>query len=294
MKLVRYLARDEIRPGLWLTDYFGAGAHGILDVRAQGFDIADYDGHFFTHGGLARLHLMPAESGRKVIPADGIHLAPPLPAPRQILCLGKNYADHAAEFDAQVPTQPLVFAKSPGSWSGPADPVVIPPGWNEVDAEAELAVVIGRECHRVEEEDAMDCVAGYLALNDVTERRAQREGQQWFMGKSFDTFCPAGPWMVTADEIAEPHNLRVFSRLNGNVLQDGNTRDMIFRIPRLIAHITRTMSLRPGDVISTGTPAGVGFARKPPVLLRPGDIIEVGIESIGTLRNPVIGGRGEK
>lgn len=289
MKLVRYDSAGEIRPGLWLADYFGPALHGILDVRAQGFDIDDYDEHFFTHGGLARLRLMPLEGGRKVLRAGGVRLAPPLPAPRQILCLGKNYAEHAAEFDAQVPTQPIVFAKAPGSWSGPADPVVIPPGWNEVDAEAELALVIGRPCREVAEADALDCIAGYLAVNDVTERRAQREGLQWFMGKSFDTFCPAGPWMVTADEIADPHALRVCSRLNGTVLQDGNTRDMIFRIPRIIAHITKTMTLRPGDVISTGTPAGVGFARKPPVLLRPGDVIEVEVESVGALRNPVVG-----
>jgi 2-keto-4-pentenoate hydratase/2-oxohepta-3-ene-1,7-dioic acid hydratase in catechol pathway len=156
-----------------------------------------------------------------------------------------------------------------------------------VDAEAELALVIGRRARRVEEIQALEFVAGYAALNDVTDRDAQRDGRQWFRGKSCDTFCPMGPWLVTADELGDPRGLRVYSKLNGRILQDGNTKDMIFPIPHLIAFISRSITLEPGDVISTGTPAGVGFARKPPQLLNAGDVIEVGVDRIGELRNPV-------
>lgn len=272
MKLVRFGPAGGERPGIW-TD------SGIVDIRAHAFDIEDFDSHFFGSGGLDRLRGLLAEPGLKKLPGGGVRLGPPIAAPRQVICIGKNYADHAAEFDAQVPSAPLLFMKSVNSLIGPADPICISSPDQEVDAEAELAVVLG----------ASGTIAGYTALNDVTDRRAQREDKQWFRGKSRPTFCPLGPWLVTADEIPNPQALRVQSRINGRGLQDGNTRDMIFPIAELLAYIRRHVGLNPGDIVSTGTPAGVGFARKPPVLLRAGDVIEVEVENVGVLRNPVQG-----
>lgn len=284
MKLVRYGESGRERPGLWLED---RGSPEILDVRGMAYDMADYDAHFFTHWGLDRLRGLLREKKQKRIPAAGIRLGPPVPPPRNLVCVGKNYADHAAEFDAHVPAEPILFAKSPGALIGPHDRIRIPAGFHDVDAEAELAIIIGAPAHRVVERDALAYVAGYAALNDVTERRVQREAGQWYRGKSFDTFCPIGPWLVTTDEVPDPHALSVRSRLNGAPLQSGHTRDMLFPIARLISHITSTQTLHPGDIIATGTPAGVGFARKPPVLLRAGDVIEVDIEGVGALRNAV-------
>lgn len=286
MKLVRFGEPGRESPGLWLTD---RGQPEILDVRAMAGDIADYDPHFFGHWGLDRLRGLLREKVQKRRPAAGLRLGPPVPRPGSIICIGKNYADHAAEFDGAVPAAPLLFSKAATSWIGPHDPILIPPGFQTVDAEAELAVVMGRTARHVTETDALAHVAGYSALNDVTERTAQREGQQWFRGKSFDTFCPCGPWLVTPDEAGDPQDLRVCSRLNGQTLQDGHSRLMLFSVARLIAYISRTMTLEPGDVIATGTPAGVGFARKPPILLKAGDLIEVDVERIGSLRNPVRG-----
>jgi 2-keto-4-pentenoate hydratase/2-oxohepta-3-ene-1,7-dioic acid hydratase in catechol pathway len=287
MRLVRFGPPGAERPGVWMPDAFGPGRHGVLDVRAGAFDIEDFDAHFFGRWGLDRLRGLLAEDRKNLLPAENLRLGPPVARPGKIICLGKNYADHAAEFDAEAPTSPILFSKATTSLIGPADPVVIPPGASRVDAEAELALVIGRRARRVEEIQALEFVAGYAALNDVTDRDAQRDGRQWFRGKSCDTFCPMGPWLVTADELGDPRGLRVYSKLNGRILQDGNTKDMIFPIPHLIAFISRSITLEPGDVISTGTPAGVGFARKPPQLLNAGDVIEVGVDRIGELRNPV-------
>lgn len=288
MKLVRFGDPGCERPGLWLED---GGAPELLDVRAMAFDITDYDAHFFKSGGLDRLRGLLREKAQKRRPAAGVRLGPPVARPGALICIGKNYADHAAEFDGAVPTAPLLFAKATSCITGPHDPILIPPGFSSVDAEAELAVVIGRRAARVPEAEALNHVAGYTALNDVTERTAQREGQQWFRGKSFDTFCPCGPFLVTPDELGDPGQLRVGSRLNGQLLQDGHTRQMIFSVANLISYISQTLTLEPGDLIATGTPSGVGFARKPPVLLKSGDVIEVDIEKVGALRNPVEGSR---
>jgi 2-keto-4-pentenoate hydratase/2-oxohepta-3-ene-1,7-dioic acid hydratase in catechol pathway len=271
MKLVRFGPPGAERPGLWLED-------GILDVRAQAFDIEDYDAHFFTHWGVERLRRLLLEKKKTRIPAGTVRLGPPIATPQKIMCLGKNYADHAVEFDAEIPTSPILFSKAPSSLIGPNDSIIVPRGSTRVDAEAELAVVMG----------ASNSIAGYTVLNDVTDRDAQRDGKQWFRGKSSDTFCPLGPYLVTPDEIADAQAVRVYSKLNGKILQDGNTKEMIFPIAQLIPFISRTITLRPGDLISTGTPAGVGFARKPPVFLQPGDVIEVGVDGVGELRNPVL------
>lgn len=285
MRLVRFGPPGRERPGLWL-DRDGDAA--ILDVRAMAYDIADFDERFFARHGLARLRGLLAEPNPRLVPARGVRLGPPVARPGQLVCVGKNYADHAAEFDAEVPTAPLLFAKATSSLIGPEDPIRIPAGFREVDAEAELAVVIGAPARRVTEHEALHRVAGYTVLNDVTERAAQREGKQWFRGKSFDTFCPLGPWLVTTDEVPDPQDLAVRSRRNGQPLQDGHTRDMLFPVARLIAYISATQTLYPGDVIATGTPAGVGFARRPPVLLTGGDVIEVEVERLGRLRNAVV------
>ncbi len=285
MKLVRYGEPGKERPGLWLED---RGEPEILDVRGTAFDMADYHAHFFAHGGLARLPELLKEKKQKRIPARGLRLGPPVARPGQVICVGKNYADHAAEFDAHVPAEPILFAKAPGSMIGSGDAIRIPSESTQVDAEAELAVVIGRRAHRLTEAEAMQAVAGYTVLNDVTERSLQKSAGQWFLGKSCDTFCPVGPWLVTPDEVGDPQALRVCSRLNGQPLQDGHTRHMLFPLARLLAYLTRYLTLEPGDLIATGTPAGVGFARQPPVFLKPGDVIEVEVERIGVLRNPVV------
>ncbi len=284
MKLVRFGELGNERPGVWLEREGGAG---ILDVRAMAFDLADYTAHFFAQDGMARLRGLLKESHPIILPADGVRLGPPIARPSQIICVGKNYADHAREFDSQIPSSPILFAKSPSTVIGPYDPIVLPPGGQSVDAEAELAVVIGRPARRLSESESLGVVAGYTVLNDVTDRQLQRSAGQWFLGKSCDTFCPLGPWLVTPDEIGDPQQLRVTARLNHEPMQDGHTSQMLFGVARLIAYASTFLTLNPGDVIATGTPSGVGFARQPPVFLQPGDVTEATVERIGTLRNPV-------
>ena len=216
-----------------------------------------------------------------------MRLGPPLARPGQIVCIGKNFADHAKEMGGEAPPAPVLFAKAVSTLSGPTDPIVLPPEARAVDAEAELAVVIGTRAKRVAEADALRCVAGYATFNDVTDRVAQKEAGQWFRGKSFDTFGPLGPWLVTPDEVPDPQNLTVRQRLGTETLQDGNTAQMIVGVASLIAYITRTITLEPGDVIATGTPAGIGSARNPPRLLRAGDVVEVEVGGLGAQRNPV-------
>lgn len=285
MKLVRFGPVGEERPGIWIETP-GAPPQ-ILDVRATAYDLYDYDAHFFAHGGLLRLRGLLAESRKKLVSAEGLRLGPPVARPGKILCLGKNYAEHAKEFGSAVPETPVIFGKAPSAVTGPFDPIRLPSRARVVDGEAELALVIGCRARHLRKENAMDCVAGYLVLNDVTDREAQNAGQQWFFSKSFDTFCPLGPFLVTPDEIPDPHRLRVFSRLDGGPLQEGTTADMIFRIPEILVHITSGITLEPGDIVATGTPSGIGSAQKPPRLLRPGSVLETGVEGLGTQRSVV-------
>lgn len=230
-----------------------------------------------------------AESGsaRPLVDAE---LAPPLLAPQKIICVGLNYADHAAETGAVVGEEPVIFNKFPTALRGPGDPIELPPESSEVDFEAELVVVIGRPCRRIAREFAPDYVAGYACGHDVSARDWQKgkPGKQWLLGKSFDSFAPLGPWLATKDEIPDPGNLPIQMRLNGQVMQDSNTRQLIFPIDYLVSYLSHVCTLMPGDLIYTGTPPGVGMARKPPVFMKPGDVAEVEIEGLGMLRNPVV------
>ncbi len=229
-------------------------------------------------------------------PLAEVHLNAPVPDPEKVICLGLNYLDHIRESisktgrEAEVPKDPIIFAKFPSTLTGPFDPIRLPPRKIEkqVDYEVEMAFVIGRTAYRVARREAMDYVAGYMVLHDVSGRECQFNDKQFVRGKSFDTFAPCGPWLVTPDEIPNPHRLRLTATVNGQVLQDGSTRDLIFKIPQIISILSQGMTLRPGDIISTGTPCGVGFVREPPILLGPGDAVECWVESIGTIRNVCI------
>jgi 2-keto-4-pentenoate hydratase/2-oxohepta-3-ene-1,7-dioic acid hydratase in catechol pathway len=212
----------------------------------------------------------------------------PIPRPPKLICIGLNYRDHAAETNMELPRTPVVFGKYASAVIGPDEPIVLPRISSQVDYEAELAVVIGRRGKNVPVEQAMDFVAGYTIINDVSARDLQMESGQWLKGKTCDTFAPMGPWVVTTDEVADPHDLHVSLRLNGETMQDSNTKQMIFPIPELISYLSRLFTLEVGDVIATGTPSGVGFARRPPIFLQDGDLVEIEIEGIGVLRNPVV------
>jgi 2-keto-4-pentenoate hydratase/2-oxohepta-3-ene-1,7-dioic acid hydratase in catechol pathway len=217
-------------------------------------------------------------------------LLAPVPDPAKVICIGLNYRDHAVESGKPIPTEPVVFSKFSTAVIGPNEPIRLPAVSNQVDYEAELVVVIGRRGKNIAEADAIGHVAGYACGHDVSARDWQvgRSGGQWLLGKSPDTFAPLGPWLVTADEAGDPHNLGIRLRLNGETMQDSNSRELIFRVERLIAHISQLVTLEPGDLIFTGTPPGVGMARKPPVFLKPGDVVEVEIDGLGVLRNPVV------
>lgn len=222
--------------------------------------------------------------------ADEVQLLPPVPAPSKILCVGLNYADHAAETGADIPDRPVIFNKLPGTLSQNGAPIVIPRVSDKIDYEAELVVVIGREGRYISEDDAMDHVFGYCCGNDVSARDWQKgtPAGQWLLGKSFDTFAPIGPHVVTKNEIADPNNLLVRSILGDEVMQESSTSQFLYPIPRLISYISQVCTLEPGDLILTGTPPGVGFARSPQVFMKPGDTITVEIEGIGKLTNPVV------
>jgi acylpyruvate hydrolase len=224
------------------------------------------------------------------IPLESVRLTAPVPRPRKIICIGLNYRDHAAESNLPIPEFPVVFCKWGNSVVGPGDAIVIPPQTTKPDYEVELGVVIGKRARNVAEADALDIVAGYVPFHDVSARDYQMRTSQWTMGKTIDTFGPMGPALVTADEISNPHNLNLKLSIGGEVLQNGNTRDLIFNINQLIADLTAVMTLEPGDLIATGTPAGVGQSRKPPRYLKPGDVVRIEIEKLGVLENPVVAG----
>lgn len=220
---------------------------------------------------------------------EEIELLPVIPLPQKIICIGLNYADHARETSAPIPAEPVVFNKFPTAVCGQWQPILLPRASQQVDYEAELVVVIGRGGRRIAPQDAPKHIAAYCCGNDISARDWQmgKPGGQWLLGKSFDTFAPIGPVLVTADEIPDPNDLEIRLRLNGQVMQDSSTRQLIFSVEELVAYVSGVCTLAPGDLIFTGTPAGVGYTRRPPVFLKPGDSVEVEIEKIGVLRNPV-------
>jgi len=228
------------------------------------------------------------QAGGAIVARNLVMLHAPVPRPGKILCIGLNYRDHATEQGVELPKRPLLFSKFVTCVQRPGGPIRIPRGSTQTDYEAELGVVIGKRASSVRVEDAMDYVLGYCCFHDVSARDFQFADGQWQRGKSCDTFAPFGDYVATADEIADPHALRIQLRLNGATMQDSSTAQLVFRIPELIASISENVTLEPGDVIATGTPPGVGFARKPPVYLKAGDVCEVEIEGLGVLRNPVI------
>lgn len=227
---------------------------------------------------------VPAREGA-ALPLDSVSLGPPIPCPGKIVCIGLNYRDHASEARQATPDEPVLFGKFSNSVIGPMAAIVLVPESNEVDFEGELAVVIGRQARRVSIEDAVTCVAGYTCANDVSARDLQFRSSQWFRGKAIDTFMPLGPWLVTADEVGNPRGLGITCSVNGKVMQQANTDQMIFGVAEIVSFISRTMTLQPGDVVATGTPAGVGFSRTPPLFLRDGDAVTVTIDRIGSLTN---------
>jgi 2-keto-4-pentenoate hydratase/2-oxohepta-3-ene-1,7-dioic acid hydratase in catechol pathway len=260
----------------------------VIRMRAAGFEslISVMEGGADAIDRVERW--VAGAPGGETRPLGGVVLAAPVPRPPKIICIGLNYRDHAAEAGMKIPEVPTVFAKFPTAVIGPGQPIVLPRNSSRPDFEAELAIVIGRGGRHIPEERWREHVFGYTILNDVSARDFQMATSQWMIGKTFDTFAPMGPAVVTADEIEDPHNLAISLTLNGKVMQDSNTRNLIFRAPQLIAYLSSVFTLEPGDIIATGTPAGVGFARKPPRYLKPGDQVTIRVEGIGELSNPVV------
>ncbi len=282
MKLIRYGNPDFEKPGIQLPD----GTR--IDVSAFG---QDFDEKFFAGDGLRNLSSWFEKHGATCpVISQETRLGSPICRPSKIICIGLNYSDHATESNMQLPTEPIIFFKSTTAICGPHDKVIIPKGSEKTDWEVELAVVIGKKASYVEESEAMDFVAGYLLHNDISERAFQLERQgQWVKGKSADTFAPLGPFLATSDEIPDPHNLDVWLKVNGELLQSSNTRNLVFNIPHLVSYISQFMTLLPGDVISTGTPAGVGLGLKPPRYLASGDVMELGIDGLGVQQQQTTG-----
>jgi 2-keto-4-pentenoate hydratase/2-oxohepta-3-ene-1,7-dioic acid hydratase in catechol pathway len=246
-----------------------------------------------SDGGLKRILPLlrgvvdQADLAKAAVPESEVAIVRPF-LPANVFCVGLNYREHARESDLPLPQQPVLFAKWTSSVTGPGDPIVLPSTTREVDYEAELAVVIGERCRKVHSEEALNYVAGYTCMNDVSARDFQRNDGQWVRAKSQDTFGPIGPYLVTSDEIVDPQNLRIRCSINGRILQDSNTADMVFGVRDLIAYISQGTTLNPGDLITTGTPQGVGVARKPQIFLKNGDDVVVEIDGIGSLQNPVV------
>ena len=277
MKLIRFGDPGDERPGVILED----GAR--VDVSSY---VADYDENFFNGNGLENLeswlkdHLNECPS----VPA-GVRYGCPIARPSKIICIGLNYKDHAEETNAPIPKEPIVFFKATSAIVGPYDELIIPKGSTKTDWEVELAVVIGRKASYIEESQAYQYIAGYMLHNDYSERAYQLErGGQWVKGKSCDTFAPLGPYLATKDEIKDVHQLALWLKVNGDLKQNGNTSNLIFNVPYLISYLSQFMTLLPGDIISTGTPAGVGLGFNPPIYIKPGDVIELGIEGLGESR----------
>ena len=275
MKLTRFYENGAIVPGVLVSE------DEILNCADFG---EDWGEAFFENNGLKRLEKFLQELGDSLprVDAEGVILAPAVARPSKIVCIGLNYASHAEEAGMEAPSEPVVFFKATTAWAGPNDDIVIPRDSNKTDWEVELAVVIGKRAKYVSEDEALNYVAGYGVHNDYSEREWQLErGGQWVKGKSADTYAPFGPYLATSDEVSNPNDLRLWLNLNGEQLQDGCTSDFIFNVQQVVSYLSRFMTLLPGDVISTGTPAGVGLGFDPPVYLKKGDVVELGIDGLG-------------
>ena len=276
MKLVRFGEKGKEKPGLWKDG-------NIVDLKKIFPEIPDI-GEMFFRGNWPERIADINDSGQIIKDRIGC----PIHAPSKIICLGKNYAEHAKEGGFDKPDKPLIFCKTPNALNGPFDPIVLPKSSGQIDWEVELVIIIGKEGKRIPKSEAWGYIAGFTIMNDVSGREAQFSDSQWFRGKSFDGFAPIGPYIVTPDEIGNVNNLKLTAKVDGEIMQDGNTRDMIFDVCTIIEDISEDITLIPGDIISTGTPAGVGIFRDPPVVLKPGNVVECYIENIGAIVNKVI------
>lgn len=274
MKLIRFGEPGRETPGLLLPDGQRVDASALTD---------DYDESFFAEGGLEALRDWAAQEAESalVVP-DDVRLGPPVPRPDKIVCVGLNYSDHAQESDMEVPEEPVLFFKAPSALCGPNDDLILPKGSTKTDWEVELAAIVGQRASSVDAAEAMDYVAGYTVHNDYSEREYQLErGGQWVKGKSCDTFAPLGPVLVTPEEVDDVHALDLWLEVNGETKQSSSTSQLIFGVPKLVSYVSQFMTLLPGDIISTGTPAGVGLGQSPPEYLSAGDTVTLGIEGLG-------------
>ncbi|MCL5129619.1 fumarylacetoacetate hydrolase family protein [Algibacter sp. L4_22] len=280
MKLIRFGAVGSEQPGVQLED------GTIIDVSAFG---TDYNEEFFGNDGIGKLKTWLKDNQQSCpLVGDDVRLGVPLTRPSKIVCVGLNYAQHAAEAGMDIPKEPVLFFKSTTALVGPNDDVIIPKNSEKSDWEVELAIVIGKKASYVEEADAIDHIAGYVLHNDVSERAFQIEKSgQWCKGKGCDTFAPVGPFIATTDEIKDPNNLNLWLKINGEMMQNSSTSDFIFNVQHVVSHISQFMTLLPGDIISTGTPFGVGLGLTPPTYLKPGDVMELGIEGLGVSKQSV-------
>ena len=280
MKLIRHGELNKEKPGIIINEeYYDTSSFG-----------EDYNENFFESDGLNRLYKF-LEENKNSLPklSKEIRLGSPVARPSKIICIGLNYADHAKETKASIPTEPIIFFKSTTALGGPFDDVIIPKNSKKTDWEVELAVVIGKKTSYVEESEALDYVAGYCLHNDLSEREFQLERNgQWVKGKSCDSFAPLGPFMATKDELPDIAHANAWLKVNGKEMQNGNTSNLIFKVPFIVHYLSQFMTLLPGDVISTGTPAGVGLGFKPPVYLKAGDVVELGIDGLGVSKQHVV------
>jgi 2-keto-4-pentenoate hydratase/2-oxohepta-3-ene-1,7-dioic acid hydratase in catechol pathway len=275
MKILRFGEPGKEKPGV-------LDNKEILDVSSFG---EDFNEDFFGTDGLDRLSKWLKNNSSLPIVAAGVRIGCPIVRPSKVICVGLNYTKHALESNMPLPKEPIIFFKATTAVTGPNDPLIIPRNSVKTDWEVELAVVIGKRATYVEEQDAMDYVAGFCLHNDYSEREFQLERNgQWVKGKSCDSFAPLGPYLVTKEDVGDYNNLHMWLKVNGKKMQDNNTDDMIFEVPYLVSYISQFMTLLPGDIISTGTPAGVGLGFKPPIFVKPGDVIELGIEGLGEQR----------
>jgi 2-keto-4-pentenoate hydratase/2-oxohepta-3-ene-1,7-dioic acid hydratase in catechol pathway len=284
MKLMRLGDKSTERPAVWASD------DEAFDLSSV---VKDFDPTFFAEGGIARVSDAIKKGGLPKVKLSETRIGAPVARPSKFMAVGLNYIDHAKETNAAIPEKPIFFDKASTAINGPYDDVVMPSNYSTVDYEVELAFVIGKRCKRVKQADALAHVAGYLICNDVSERTAQiKEGGQWYRGKSFDTFAPIGPWLVTTDELPDPHSLDLQCKVDGEVRQTGSTSKFIFNIPFLIEFVSRNVTLEPGDIITTGTPPGVAMAMKPPRYLGVGQVMELEISGLGKQRSKLVGESG--